>query len=105
MLQEFDPKVFNILFLRALPGLSVVKWEKHLHPADVSGAKKWEGARLARTSCPGWRAYGSTGYGAKVFVSVISSSKPSDIENFGLFRSPLRQQEVVPLLIGTQVWR
>jgi len=49
MLQEFDRKVFNILFLRALPGLSVRQvGEAFGTLADISGAKKWEGAE----TCP-----------------------------------------------------
>jgi len=52
------------------------------------GLKKWEGA-----TCPnilsGWRAYGSSGYGAKVFgIRDIKRSKPSDVRTLG-FRSPL----------------
>jgi len=48
--------------------------------------------------CPGWRAYGSTGYGAKVFVSVISSALNQVIlRTLGCFVH-LCQQEVVSLI-------
>jgi len=92
MLQEFDRKVFQHSVSKSFTGSERSSSGRSIwHLWQMyQGLKNGKVQRLARTSCPGWRAYGSNGYGAKVFgIRDIKRSKPSDVENFGLFRSPL----------------
>jgi deferrochelatase/peroxidase EfeB len=96
-------KFFNILFLRALPGLSACQvgeafgtlWQMY------QGLKNGKVRDLPEHPVPAGELTVLIGYGAKVFgIRDIKRSKPSDIENFGLFRSPLPTGGG-PLLIGS----
>ena len=99
-------KFFNILFLRALPGLSARQvgeafgnlWQIY------QGLKNGLVRDLPGHPVPSGDLTVLVGYGANVFDVMkfpdIKRSKPSDIENFGLFRSPLPTGGG-PLLIGS----
>jgi len=106
MLQEFDPESFQHSVSKSFTGSERSSSGSMAPFADVSGAKKWEGADLPEHPVPAGELTVLMDMVPKSLVSVISSALNQVIlRTLGCFVHLCQQEVVLSDWIGTQVWR